>query len=208
MTTRSLKAAFALVVALVMVCRGLADAAESRVGVLALDPSKTLVEFKLGGSIHTTHGNFQLKRGTIKVDEATGKAEGEIVVDAASGKSGDFLRDNRMRDSVLEAATWPEIIFSPRRIDGHLDAQGNFQAKLEGVLVLHGARHDVVIKTQGSLHGDDLIATGHLSIPYVEWGLKDPSVLFLSVAKEVDIDIATAGHVTWHINERASVPPH
>ena len=208
MTTRSLKTAFALAVAFVVVYQGLLCATESRVGVLELDPSKTLVEFKLGGSLHTTHGNFQLKRGTIKADATTGKAEGEIIVDAASGKSGDFLRDNRMRDKVLEASTWPEIIFSPRRFDGRFDAQGDFQAKLEGVLMLHGARHDVVIETQGKLNGHELIATGHLSIPYVEWGLKDPSVLFLSVDKEVGIDIATAGHVTWHINERASVPPH
>jgi len=186
-----------------MVCRALGYSAESRVGVLELDPSKTLVEFKLGGALHTTHGKFQLKRGTIKADETTGKAEGELVIDAASGNSGDFLRDNRMRDDVLEAATWPKITFTPRHIDGHLDAQGNFHAKLVGVLMLHGAQHDVVIETQGSLKDHDLIATGHLSIPYIEWGMKDPSVLFLSVAKVVDIDIATAGHVTWNVEANA-----
>lgn len=203
MTTRAFNLAFALAIALSMVCRALGYSAESRVGVLELDPSKTLVEFKLGGALHTTHGKFQLKRGTIKADETTGKAEGELVIDAASGNSGDFLRDNRMRDDVLEAATWPKITFTPRHIDGHLDAQGNFHAKLVGVLMLHGAQHDVVIETQGSLKDHDLIATGHLSIPYIEWGMKDPSVLFLSVAKVVDIDIATAGHVTWNVEANA-----
>ena len=197
MTARSFKAALPIALALGVLIRGLAYAAESRIGVLTLDPSKTLVEFKLSGALHTCHGQFKFKRGVIKADGATGKAEGEIVIDAASGRSGDFLRDNRMRDSVLEAATWPEITFSPRRIDGHLDAQGDFRAKLAGVLTLHGAAHDVVIETQGSLHSSDLIATGHLSIPYVEWGLKDPSMLFLSVGKVVEISIATAGHVTW-----------
>ena len=203
MTTRAFNLAFALAIALSMVCRALGYSAESRVGVLELDPSKTLVEFKLGGALHTTHGKFQLKRGTIKADETTGKAEGELVIDAASGSSGDFLRDNRMRDDVLEAATWPKITFTPRHIDGHLDAQGNFHAKLVGVLMLHGAQHDVVIETQGSLKDHDLIATGHFSIPYVEWGMKDPSVFFLSVAKVVDIDIATAGHVTWNVEANA-----
>lgn len=47
------------------------------------------------------------------------------------------------------------------------------------------------------MNGRDLTATGHLLIPYVEWGLKDPSMMFLSVAKEVQIDISTAGRVTW-----------
>jgi hypothetical protein len=43
----------------------------------------------------------------------------------------------------------------------------------------------------------NLVVTAHFSIPYVQSGLKDPSVLFLTVAKQVDIDIATAGRVTW-----------
>jgi len=161
------------------------------------------VEFKLGGSLHTTHGKFKLKGGTIKADSATGKAEGAIVVDAASGDSGDSLRDNRMKHSVLEAQIYPEITFAPQHIDGYLDSEGGFQAKLEGVLKLHGVEHKVRIDARGRLTGDSLVAAAHFSVPYVEWGLRDPSVLFLTVAKEVDIDIAAAGHVTWLSGEKA-----
>ena len=35
------------------------------------------------------------------------------------------------------------------------------------------------------------------SVTYVEWGVEDPNVLFLTVAKKVDIDIATSGNVAW-----------
>ncbi len=207
-TNRALLAGLVLAMTFVIGYRVPADATEARVGILELDPSKTLVEFKLEGSLHNTHGTFRLKRGTIKANEATGDTQGEIVIDAASGKSGDILRDNEMRDSVLEAAAWPEITFDPRHLDGHLEANGDFHAKLHGVLRLHGAEHDVVIEAQGRLDGDRLIATGHLSIPYVKWGLKDPSILFLTVAKEVEIDIATAGHVTWMSSERVETSPH
>jgi len=207
-TNRALLAGLALAIAFVIGYRVSADATEARVGILELDPSKTMVEFKLEGSLHTTHGTFRLKRGTIKANEATGATQGEIVIDAASGKSGDILRDNEMRDSVLEAAAWPEITFDPRYLDGQLDAHGDFYAKLHGVLTLHGAHHDVVIESHGRLDGDRLIATGHLSIPYVKWGLKDPSILFLTVAKKVEIDIATAGHVTWMSNDRVGTSPH
>jgi len=162
------------------------------------------VEFKLGGSLHTTHGKFQLKGGIIKANSVTGKAEGAIVVDAASGDSGNSLRDNRMKDSVLEAQNYPEITFSPRHIDANLDPGGGFQAKLEGLLKLHGTEHEIIIDMHGSLIDDTLVATGHFSIPYVEWGLRDPSLLFLTVAKQVDIDIATAGRVTWLGGEKAS----
>jgi polyisoprenoid-binding protein YceI len=181
-----------------------ASAVEARVGIIKLDPSRTLVEFRLGGSIHNTHGKFVLKDGTIKAEPASGKAEGTIVVDAASGDSGDSIRDDRMKDSVLEAGKYPEITFTARHIDGHLEHGGGFHAKLEGVLKLHGTEHAIVIDTYGTLIGGSLVATGHFSIPYVEWGLKDPSVLFLTVAKQVDIDIATAGHVTWLGGEKAS----
>jgi polyisoprenoid-binding protein YceI len=208
MTNRALLAGLALAIAFVIGYCVPADATEARVGILELDPSKTMVEFKLEGSLHNTHGTFRLKRGTIKANEATGDTQGEIVIDAASGKSGDILRDNEMRDSVLEAAAWPEITFNPRYLDGQLDARGDFHAKLHGVLTLHGAQHDVVIEAQGRLDGDRLIATGHLSIPYVKWGLKDPSILFLTVAKKVEIDIATAGHVTWMSSERVGTSPH
>ena len=181
-----------------------ASSAEARVGVIRLDPSKTLVEFRLGGSIHDTHGKFQFKGGSIRADPSTGNAEGTIIVDAASGDSGDAIRDNRMKDSVLEAAQYPEITFSARHIDGHLDKGGGFRARLEGVLKLHGAEHQVVMETSGTLIGGNLVATAHFSIPYVEWGLKDPSVLFLTVAKQVDIDIATAGSVRWLAIEKVS----
>jgi len=177
--------------------------AQSLVGILEVNPDKTRVEFKLGGALHTTHGQFRIKHGIIKADSASGNAEGSVVVDAASGESGNFLRDNRMKDSVLEAQAYPEITFSPQHIDSHLDDHGNFQAKLEGVLMLHGSRHLIVVETQGKLTGSDLVAASHFSIPYVEWGLEDPSVLFLTVAKEVEIDIAMTGHVTWLAAEGA-----
>ena len=183
-----------------------ASSAGTRIGIINLDPAKTLVEFRLGGSLHTTHGKFQLRTGIIKADSATGKAEGTIVVDAASGDSGDSIRDHRMKDSVLEAEKFPEITFTARHIEGHLDRGGVFQAKLEGVLKLHGADHALTIDAHGTLIDDNLVATAHFSIPYVEWGLKDPSVLFLTVAKQVDIDIATAGRVTWPARPRT--PAH
>ena len=183
---------------------GAVASSASRVGVIKLDSSKTLVEFRLGGSIHDTHGKFQLKDGSIRADPSTGKAEGTIIVDAASGDSGDSMRDNRMKDNVLEAAQYPEIIFSARHIDGHVEKGGGFRARLEGVLKLHGSEHQIVMETSGTLIGGNLVATAHFSIPYVEWGLKDPSVLFLTVAKQVDIDIATAGIVTWLASEKVS----
>jgi polyisoprenoid-binding protein YceI len=172
-------------------------AAESPYGTLELDPSKTLIEFRLPGALHITHGIFKLEHGTIRADLTTGEAGGSIVVDATSGDSGIGARDDRMKDSVLEVQKYPKITFEPQHATGQLGKDGQFQARLQGVLTLHGAGHAIVMEVQGRLIGDSLVAKSHFSVPYVEWGMEDPSVLFLTVAKKVHIDIATSGYVAW-----------
>ena len=173
-------------------------ALDLRSGTLELDPSKTLVEFRLPGSLHTTHGTFKLERGTIIADPATGKAGGSIVVDARSGDTGIGARDKDMRESVLEARRYPEITFDPQHFTLELKEAGQFQAKLDGVLTIHGARHEIITDVRGQLTGNSLTASCHFSVPYVEWGMKDPSLFFLTVSKQVDIDIATEGRITWN----------
>jgi polyisoprenoid-binding protein YceI len=112
-----------------------------------------------------------------------------------------------MREGVLEAQRYPEITFDPQHFTLKVRSGGQFQATMQGVLTLHGGRHDIDLMAQGQLVGDKLTATAHFSVPYVDWGMKDPSILFLTVAKQVDIDIATSGHVVWNgeaaqINEK------
>jgi polyisoprenoid-binding protein YceI len=188
--------AFAIVLVLASFAHR-AIAAESRSGTLELDPAKTLVEFRLPGALHATHGKFKLAHGTISADLTTGEASGSIVVDARSGDTGIGARDKEMRESVLEAQKYPEIIFTPRHAIGKLEKDGQFQAKLDGVLTIHGAKHEIVTEVQGRLVGNTLTGACHFAVPYVEWGMEDPSLFFLTVAKKVDIDIATAGEVVW-----------
>src|SRR5689334_20646410 len=85
---------------------------------LDLDPAQTHVEFTLGAVLHTVHGTFQLKRAALRYDLATGKASGEIVIDARSGQTGNDSRDKKMHKSILESERYPEIVFLPDRVDG------------------------------------------------------------------------------------------
>src|SRR5215467_5504858 len=80
---------------------------------LHLDPTQTDVEYHVDSTLHTVHGKFQLRRGELSFDPATGRASGELVVDAASGDSGSSARDHRMTQSILESARYPEIVFRP-----------------------------------------------------------------------------------------------
>jgi polyisoprenoid-binding protein YceI len=179
-------------------------ALDLRSGALELDPSKTLVEFRLPGSLHTTHGTFKLERGTIIADPATGKAGGSIVVDARGGVTGIGKRDKDMREGVLEAQKYPEITLDPQHFTLKLEKDGQFQAKLDGVLTIHGARHEIVTDVRGQLAGNSLTATCHFSVPYVDWGMEDPSLFFLTVSKQVDIDISTEGRITWNRGEKVA----
>jgi len=164
--------------------------------MVALDPTKTTVQFTLGDILHTVHGRFQLKQGSIVFDPSTGKASGTVVVDANSGDSGSSKRDKRMKRDILEADKYPDISFSPTEIvEGKVAPQGNSQVQLRGMFRLHGGDHEIVIPVPVAIQGDQLTARMHFVIPYVAWGLKNPSTLFLRVSDKVNIDITATGHL-------------
>lgn len=161
---------------------------------LDLDPAKTGIHFTLHDPLHTVHGTFQLKRGSIRFDPDSGKASGEIVVDAASGESGSGARDHRMHKDILQSMRFPVASFVPDRVDGKLPVQGDAQMDVHGMLNLHGAGHELTLHFQVQPAGSEYTASTHFMIPYVEWGLKDPSNFLLKVEKAVEIDIQATIH--------------
>jgi polyisoprenoid-binding protein YceI len=159
--------------------------------VLDLDPARATVHFTLGATLHTVHGSFKLKPGVIRFDPASGKISGDAVADAASGESGDAARDRRMHKSILESERYPEIVFAPDRIDGTVAPQGASQVQVHGMLRIHGAAHEMTLPVQVQIANGQVTVTTHFAIPYVKWGMKNPSTLFLRVSDKVEID-ATA----------------
>jgi polyisoprenoid-binding protein YceI len=175
-----------------------AHAAGGRVGRLALDPHHTVVAFHVGTRLHDVRGTFALTEGTLAVDRDTGATEGSVVVDAGSGESANASRDRRMADLVLEADRFPEIRFRGLRVDGAERPDGSFAGTLHGVLTLHGGDHEVAVAVEGRRDGDDHVsAHARFTVPYVAWGLADPSLLLLTVDPVVDVDVTTTGLVVW-----------
>src|SRR4029077_12866791 len=140
-----------------------------------LDPSKTEIRFTLHDVLHTVHGTFKLKRGTIQLDSETGNASGEIVIDMASGMSGNGSRDHRMHKEILESQRYPEAVFTPDRVEGHIAPQGTSEVDAHGIFRIHGADHELTMHLQVQANGSQYIATTHFTIPYVQWGMKNPS---------------------------------
>jgi len=161
--------------------------------VFAVDPAQSNVHWTLGSSLHTVHGTFALKRGSLQVDPATGKANGEIVVDATSGKSGNDGRDKKMHKEVLESGRFSEIIFRPDSIIGKLETQGDSTVQIHGILVLHGSEHELTLPAEANLSGDHWTGSAKFSVPFIEWGLKNPGNWLLKVEHSVSVELELKG---------------
>ncbi len=166
--------------------------------VLGIDPSQSKVHWTLGSTVHTVHGSFAFKKGNLQLDTSTGKASGEFVVDATSGNSGNDGRDKKMHKEVLESARYAEVIFRPDRVDGKITPQDTFTVQVHGVFVLHGSEHELTVPIRAELAGDHWTGSAKFNVPFIDWGLKNPSNFFLKVNHSVEIDLELKGSLQSH----------
>jgi polyisoprenoid-binding protein YceI len=160
---------------------------------IKLDPATTFIHWTLNTTVHTVHGTFKLKNGSFRIDPVTGEASGQIVIDANSGESGDSSRDNRMQSAVLESPKYPTIVFRPSHVVGKVDLAATGPVTVQGFLNLHGQDHPMQITVNLHPQAPAIALAAHFAVPYVAWGLKDPSTFIFRTDKEVILDItATA----------------
>jgi polyisoprenoid-binding protein YceI len=162
---------------------------------LAIDPAQSKVHYTVPTTLHTVHGTFTVTRGTMNLDPMSGKASGEIVVNAKSGESGNNSRDARMHKEILETTKFPEAVFHPTSVEGKVTASGACEVKVHGTFSVHGSDHEVVALVHAELAGGTWKGNGKFDIPYVDWGIKDPSNFLLKVNHVVSIEIEMNGSV-------------
>lgn len=170
-------------------------AALAQTQTFTANPASSQVAFQLGGNTHAVHGTFHIKSGTVDFDRTAKTISGRIVVDPLSGESGNGSRDQKMKNEVLETSRFSEITFEPHSFQGDLAASGDSTIQVSGVFTLHGAPHDLTVPMRIHIEGNHLTATTTFTVPYVQWGLKDPSIFVLKVAKEVGIDLKLDGQL-------------
>jgi polyisoprenoid-binding protein YceI len=159
-----------------------------------VNPDASKVAFALGGNTHHVEGTFHVQSGSIDFDSST--ISGSVVVAAGSGNSGDQSRDKKMNSDVLDVAHYADVSFVPKSYQGTIAASGDSTIQVIGVFTLHGTPHDLTVPMQIRIEGTALSAKTHFTVPYVQWGLKDPSIFILKVAKVVDIDLTLAGSLS------------
>jgi polyisoprenoid-binding protein YceI len=163
---------------------------------IVFDPAQTQIRWKLGADLHKVDGTFKLKSGEFILDPATGVAEGEILVDATTGESGNAARDKHMHDEVLESNRYPAMFFHPTQIKGAFKpGEATQQLQAQGSFNIHGADHALEMPVKVETAGDTVTATAQFTVPYVAWGMKNPSKLLLRVSKQVEIEVIARGTI-------------
>jgi polyisoprenoid-binding protein YceI len=164
--------------------------------LLQPDLSRSSVKFTLGAALHSVHGSFRMKSGSVRASSNPAKISGEIIVDSKSGETGNGMRDRKMHQEVLESDRFPEITFRPEHVDGSLAVHGASSLNLRGVFRVHGSDHEITFPAEVEIDGNLWHASANFTIPYAKWGIKNPSTFFLHVSDEVQIEINLTGTLT------------
>ncbi|MGA8530343.1 MAG: YceI family protein [Acidobacteriaceae bacterium] len=158
--------------------------------VLHFDAAHTQIRWTLSDFLHTVHGSFQLKGGVVTFNPETGAAEGELLVDLDSGNSGSAARDRTMKTKVLQTQTYPEAIFHPEKVSGTLRPGSTEQVTVDGTFTIHGQDHPMrLVVSPRMTDAWHVHLTTHFVVPYVQWGMRNPSSFVFRVGKQVPVDV-------------------
>ncbi len=122
------------------------------------------------------------------------------MVDATSGDTDNSSRDKNMHGQVLESAKFPEIVFTPTGVKGQLkeivSGPAAAHVEVDGVFHLHGQDHEgSAAATVGRGSNGLMRITASFAVPYVKWGMKDPSTTFLHVKDTINVEVQAIAHI-------------
>jgi hypothetical protein len=121
---------------------------------------------------------------------------GSVVVLAGSGKTGNGSRDKRMNREILQVEQHATVSFKPTSYAGVIAPSGDSTIQVTGIFTLLDTPHGITIPMLVHLEGTIATAKAHLAVPYIQWGLKDPSFLFWKADRDVAIDLFLTGELS------------
>ena len=162
----------------------------------AVNPDASLVKMTLNTTHEVVNGNFYIQSGSIEYDRSGLKMSGLVVVLAGSGKTGNDSRDKRMNKDILKVEQYTTVSFAPTTYAGTIAPSGDSTIQVSGIFTLLGNSHNLTIPMQIHIEGSKATAKAQFVIPYVQWGLKDPSFMFWKAEHTVAIDLNLVGQVS------------
>ena len=161
-----------------------------------VNPDSSEVKMTLNTTHEVVHGAFHVQSGRIEFDRATAKLSGSVVVLASSGKTGNDSRDHKMTKDILQVEKYATVSFEPSTYTGAIAPSGDSNLQVTGIFTLLGTPHQITIPMMVHLEGVNATAKAHFVVPYIQWGLKNPSFLFWKADNDVAIDLNLAGTIS------------
>jgi polyisoprenoid-binding protein YceI len=174
----------------------LAPVALAQQQTFVANPDASEVKMTLKTTREVVNGTFHIQSGSLEFDRSAAKMSGSVVVLAGSGKTGNGSRDKKMNNDVLEVEQHATVSFEPKSYAGAIAPSGDSTIQVTGNFILLGTPHEITIPILVHLEGKTATAKAHLVVPYIQWGLKDPSFLFWKADKDVAIDLFLTGRLS------------
>ena len=145
-------------------------------------PEKSKISFELPTTFHLVHGTIGSWSGSAEVDPRTpGVIRSRIGFRADSLQTGNARRDAVMRDRVLEASQFPEIVFEAKSYKANLSAFGpgaKIDADLAGDFIIHGVTKPLQASIQCAVLDDHVLIAGAVPVHWKQHGLRNMSTVF------------------------------
>jgi polyisoprenoid-binding protein YceI len=174
----------------------LAPAALAQHQTFVVNPDASEVNITLKTTHELVNGTFHVQSGSIEFDRSKPNLLGSVVVLAGSGKTGNASRDKKMNKDILKVEQYAVVSFEPKTYTGSLALSGDSTIQVAGIFTLLGAPHDISIPILVHLDGTTATAKAHFAVPYVKWGLKNPSFMIWKADDDVAIDLVLAGRLS------------
>jgi polyisoprenoid-binding protein YceI len=174
----------------------LAAAAHAQHEAFTVNPDASEVKMTLQTTHEVVSGAFHIQSGAIAIDLGSAKMSGAVVVAAGSCKTGNGSRDNRMNKEILQVEQHATVSFEPKSYAGIIAPSGDSTIQVTGIFTLLGTPHEIVIPILVHIEGATATAKAHFVVPYVQWGVKDPSFFLWKADKDVAIDLLMSGRLT------------
>ncbi len=153
------------------------------------------MKIKLNTTHEVVNGVFHVQSGSIDFDRTASDIAGMIIVAAGSGKTGNGSRDKKMNKDILKVEQFAAVSFAPKAYTGTIAASGDSTIQVTGVFTLLGTPHNLTIPMRIHIDGPKATAMGEFVVPYVQWGLKNPSFLIWKAENNVEVEVNLVGEI-------------
>jgi polyisoprenoid-binding protein YceI len=174
----------------------LAPAALAQHQTFVVNPDASEVKMTLKTTHELVNGAFHIQSGSIEFDRSNPKMSGSVAVLAGSGKTGNDSRDKKMNKEILKVEQNAIVSFEPKSYAGAIAPSGDSTIQVTGIFTLMGTPHEITVPVLMHLDGTSATAKTHFVVPYVQWGLKNPSFFIWKADNDVAIELSLTGRLS------------